>query len=49
MDAAKVDQADSMYKNLNNLRQSLDRCDEGELEKVVIDNNSNNINEKMED
>ena len=49
MDAAKVDQVDSMYKNLNNLSQSLDPCDEGELENVVIDDISYNINEKMED
>ena len=36
MDTTNVDQADRMYKNLINLRQSLNRCDEEDLETVEI-------------
>ena len=47
MDAAKVNQADSIYKNLINRRQSLDKCDDEDLETVKIDDISYDISEKM--
>ena len=47
LDAPKVDQAEIKYKNLNTLRQSMDRCDKGEMNTVMVEGVSYSINKKF--
>ena len=49
MNAATVDQAESMYKNLTNLKQSPHKCFDEDLDIVEIDDDSCDINEKMDE
>ena len=44
-----MDQAETKYKKLNSLRQSIDRCEEGEIDSVMVVGVSSNISKKMDD
>ena len=37
MDSATTDQAESMYKTLESMRQSLDKYDDVDVENIMID------------
>ena len=49
MSASALDQAESMYKNLTNLRQSLDKCEDEDQNTVVIDDAEYDINDKIDE
>ena len=48
MDSATTDQAESMYKTLESMRQSLDKYDDVDVENIMIDGRTYNINETIE-
>ena len=48
MDSAMTDQAESMYKTLESMRQSLDKYDDVDVENITIDGRIYNINETIE-
>ena len=48
MDSATTDQAESMYKTLESMRQSLDKFEDVDAEKINIDGIDYDVNEKME-
>ena len=48
MDSATTDQAESMYKTLESMRQSLDKFADVDAETIHIEGVDYNINEKME-
>ena len=45
MDSATTDQAESMYKTIENMRQNLDKYDDNDMENIIIDRRPYNINE----
>ena len=48
MDSATTDQVESMYKTIESMRQNLDRYDDIDMENIIIDRHSYNINETIE-
>ena len=48
MDSATTDQAESMYKTLENMRQGLDKYDDIDKENIVVEGKTYNINETIE-
>ena len=48
MDSATTDQAESMYKTLETMRQSLDKFEDVDAENITIDGSDYDINETME-
>ena len=48
MDSATTDQAESMYKTLENMRQGLDKYDDLDMENIVVEGKTYNINETIE-
>ena len=48
MDSATTDQAESMYKTIESMRQNLDRYDNIDMENIIIDRHSYNINKTIE-
>ena len=49
MNAATVDQAENMFKNLTNPRQFLDKCDDEDQDTVKIDGTEHDVNDKMDE
>ena len=49
MSASALDQAESMYKNLTNLKQSLDKYDDEDKDIVEIDDAAYDINDKIDE
>ena len=45
MDFATIDQAESMYKTLENMRQGLDKYDDVDMENIVVEGKTCNVNE----
>merc|ERR1712236_53598 len=48
MDSAMTDQAESMYKTLESMRQALDKFPDVDAENINIEGVNHNVNEKME-
>ena len=48
MDSATTDQAESMYKTLEIMRQWLDKFDDVDIENIVVDGKTYKVNEKKE-
>ena len=44
MDLATTDQAESMYKKIENMRQSLDKYDDVDMENIVVEGKTYNVN-----
>ena len=47
MDFATIDQAESMYKTLENMRQGLDKYDDVDMENIVVEGKTYKVNEKI--
>ena len=48
MNSATTDQAESMYKTIESMRQNLEKYDDIDMENIVVDGHSYNINETIE-
>ena len=48
MDSATTDQVESKYKTIESMRQNLDKYDDIDMENIIINQRSYNINETIE-
>ena len=48
MDSATTDQVEPMYKTLENMRQILDKYDDVDIENIVVEGKTYNVNGKIE-